>query len=138
MNFQILNQDGTHISYNELDQEAAEFWGVEIDTKWYAQPTHIIHIATPNWHDLIKVAVNNYNHYHYGWKGIVDTLLSVHLKGKNVKGGSDKKSDTFEDISIVQMSAEEFNEIVKFLQPYINLINHWGQKGYQIIFKPQS
>ena len=36
--FEILNKEGKAITMAELDKEAAEFWGKEIDPKNYANP----------------------------------------------------------------------------------------------------
>lgn len=37
--FQILNENGQALTLNELDAQAAAFWGKEIDPKEYANPT---------------------------------------------------------------------------------------------------
>ena len=36
--FQILDKNGKAITMAELDKEASEFWGKEIDPKHYANP----------------------------------------------------------------------------------------------------
>lgn len=36
--FQILNANGQALTMKELDKEAAEFWGKEVDSKYYANP----------------------------------------------------------------------------------------------------
>ena len=36
--FQILNTNGQALTMKELDKEAAEFWGKEVDPKYYANP----------------------------------------------------------------------------------------------------
>ena len=38
MGFQIKTKEGDSLELRLLDQEAANFWGVEVDPKYYASP----------------------------------------------------------------------------------------------------
>ncbi len=48
MKFQILNKEDKAISINELDKEAAEFWGQEVDPEHYASPYKKVEFTNPN------------------------------------------------------------------------------------------
>ncbi len=127
MNFQILDANKNPISLIQLNQEAAEFWNLEPSSKYYVKPSknHL------NWFDVIGGAIINKRNYYSGWTDVVNNLWEAQSEGINIQGGFNKETNTLDDISIIPMTSERFNNIVEYLKPYIDLINHWNKKGYQ-------
>ena len=98
--FQILNANGQALTMAELDKEAAEFWGKEIDPKNYANPfpdkvadegasfaermkidrDNALNNAQ-NWFDIIGRAIANQENYTTGWQNVAHTLVVRHLGG---------------------------------------------------------
>lgn len=127
MNFQILDANKNPISLIQLNQEAAEIWNLEPHSKYYVKPSNN-HL---NWFEIIGLAITTKTNYYSGWKDVVNNLWENQSEGTNIQGGFNKETNTLDDISIVPMPLERFNEIVKYLKPFIDLINHWNKKGYQ-------
>ena len=71
----------------ELDKEAAEFWGKEVDSKNYANPfpevegdsfaaiqTNALN-RSQNWFDIIGRAIATQENYTTGWQNVAHTLV---------------------------------------------------------------
>lgn len=129
MGFQIHNKDDQAINLNELDKEAAEFWGKTLDKASYAYPTkgpdH-----TGNWFDVIGYQIHNpETNYTSGWNNIKASLWSVQSTSMYDKLFDEKKyvdnDKEFTSLDIALMVTKEF------LKPYFDLIDHWESKGYK-------
>ncbi|HMT02783.1 MAG TPA: hypothetical protein PKD00_05655 [Burkholderiales bacterium] len=120
--FQILNKDGIAISMNTLDKEAAEFWNVKVDEKSYAKPND----NSMDWYNTVGYAITIQGNYTSGWHNVVTTMLDKHLQGfmLNMKV---KDKIELHDINILSRRLET---IIKFYQPYVDLVNYWMDKGY--------
>ena len=145
-NFRILNADGKAISISELDKEAAEFWGVEVNPKWYACPKRTNGVETINWFDCIGYKIANpihpYKKYSNLWMNIISDIVSEAYGDIFFKGDTTKNSkvelEQFHEVIIGEKTYYSLSEDVevridyniRYFQPYIDLINHWCEKGY--------
>jgi len=131
--FQILNKEGQPISMNILDQEAAEFWQVKHDAKYYASPTEK---SSSNWYDIIGWNIARQGNWTSGWANVVTTLMAESLgrclfqadKNSPIKLAEFVGTDFI--IHLEDKVEEEIAANLNFYRPYINLINHWIEKGY--------
>ena len=138
--FQILDKENNPISIKQLDKEAAEFWGKEVDPKWYANPsskeTHPLKQHS-NWYDTIGWTIAHKGNYTSGWHNVVNDLISETL-GQKFIDFEDKttvKVAEFQKSGETTLSLPEKVEIdiyfcLEYYKPYIQLINHWMGKGY--------
>ena len=145
--FQILNANGQALTMKELDKEAAEFWGKEVDPKNYANPfpevggnsfaairTNALNNAQ-NWFDIIGRAIANQENYTTGWQNVAHTLVVRHLGECLVNLRRDSPIKLAEFVGDGNIHLEESCEIklfatLDYFKPFINLINHWMSKGY--------
>lgn len=134
--FQILNKDGVAIAIKELDKEAATFWNKEVDDKYYANPypelTEDTIEATiqnadnisQNWFDTIGWQIANLEEFTQGWSAVAEQMVQVYLC-TGMLDANDRISFVSRELALFY-----FDMIVKKLQPYIDLINYWREKGY--------
>ena len=129
--FQILDRNNEPISINQLDQEAASFWGKEVDKKYYANPfkkkefvnssnlegeelkqaketfklkNRILQNAY-NWHTVLAKSIPNITNSN--WECVTSSIIDEVEKGEELK----------------PIMAEIY-------QPFLDLIKHWEKKGY--------
>jgi hypothetical protein len=115
MPFQIRDNNNKAISLKELDKEAAEFWKVPLDEKWYATPSGAIQDL--NWFDFIGFEIHKKSScYTHGWS--------------NVKCGLVK--NTLETFALLPFEnwKDKIDKKIAFLKPYFDLIDYWESKGY--------
>ena len=145
--FQILNAEGKALTMAELDKEAAEFWGKEVDPKHYANPfpkvegnsfsaiqTNALN-NTQNWFDIIGWNIAHQGNYTSGWQNVAHTMVTETLGECLVslhKGESIKLAKFVGDNNI---HLEEETELqlfttLNYFKPFIDLINYWMAKGY--------
>lgn len=145
--FQILNANGQALTMKELDKEAAEFWGKEVDSKNYANPfpevggnsfaalrANALNNAQ-NWFDIIGRAIANQENYTTGWQNVAHTLVVRHLGECLISLHKDEPIKLAEFVGDGDIHLEESCEIklfatLDYFKPFINLINHWMAKGY--------
>ena len=158
MGFQIKNKEGEAIAINELDKEAAEFWGKEVHKKDYANPSVITEDMTSfekamaevssNWFDIIGYCIHTEGNACSGWPNVVATMIAEHIGMKFIdtsEGYQDRPIVLPQFVSSKYLNAEgeerpamhlpdELEQriygLYMFYEPYINLINHWKAKGY--------
>lgn len=118
--FQVTNKEGIAITINQLDNEAATFWNKEVHLKAYACPTETIY--STNWYDCIGWAIANQNNYTTGWKNVLNYMINIQVEGMFIDKSNDKVDTVF--------APERLRTTLEYLQPYVDLINHWHQKGY--------
>lgn len=114
MGFQIRNAEGIAIPINELDKEAAAFWGHPVWDKNYITPSGSWN--STNWFDSIGWNIHAQGHYTKGWNNVKCSMMSVH---------------TAEFGMLTE--EEQLQRVVSnnlYLKPYMELIDHWAAKGY--------
>ena len=117
--FQIVDKEGKAVTLSELDKQAAEVWGVEVDEKHYAAPTKDeMKVSGLNWYDTIGFRIANPNQrWATGWKNVLNELFITCMNG------------------CAELEDEELHwQIVaakEFMKPYKQLINYWRAKGYE-------
>lgn len=150
MSFQIHNSEGIAIPINKLDEEAAIFWGKEIEPKNYACPQkkeegegnwHYISRCA-NWFDVIGYCIHSPGYACSGWSNVVATMITEPIGMKFIdtsEGYKDRPIPIVEFVSdpntLGQMHLpnnieEKIWGVLTFYKPYIELINHWQSKGY--------
>lgn len=145
--FQILNAEGKALTMTELDKEAAEFWGKEIDSKHYANPfpkvegnsfsaisANALNDAH-NWFDIIGWNIANQGNYTTGWQNVVHTMVTENLGECLVRLNKDKPIELAEFVGDTEMHLEdsweeELYSTLTYYKPFVALINHWMAKGY--------
>lgn len=154
MSFQILNKEGNAIPINELDKEAAEFWGKQVHLEQYASPfkpepgmseMDILRAdMTSNWFDVVGRAIHQQGFALSGWANVVHTMIAEHISSKFIdssKGYEDRPvlvpefvEEITDDASKVYHLPDKIEikiwGILAYYRPHINLINHWQSKGY--------
>lgn len=152
--FQILDKDANALTMAELDKEAAEFWGKEIDPKHYANPfpkkvadenaslSEKMRVKyenamndTFNWFDVIGWNIANQGNYTYGWQNVVHTMVTQSLGECLVRLNKDEPIKLAEFVGDTEMHLgsnweEELYATLTYYKPFIDLINHWMAKGY--------
>ena len=152
--FQVLDKDAKALTMAELDKEAAEFWGKEIDPKHYANPfpeekvsedaplSEKIRIKYENARnnacnqfDVIGWNIANQGNYTYGWQNVVHTMVTQTLGECLVRLDKDKPIKLAEfvgddEIHLESSWEKELYSIINYYKPFIDLINHWMAKGY--------
>lgn len=113
--FQILDKDNNPIPINELDKQAAEFWNVTFDAKWYASPTEM----GTNWYDSIGFNIAYPGKFTGGWDGVKIELITTNLQ--------------FAALNLIHKkpTATTIVSIIDHYKPYFDLIDHWANQGYQ-------
>lgn len=138
----------------ELDKEAAEFWGKEIDPKHYANPfpdkvadegasfAERMKIERDNalnncsnWFDIIGWNIANQGNYTSGWQNVAYTMIAENLGECLISLHKDEPIKIAEFVGDDDIHLEESCEIklfatLDYFKPFINLINHWMAKGY--------
>ena len=152
--FQILDKDAKALTMAELDKEAAEFWGKEIDPKNYANPfpkkvadenaslSEKMRIRfenaqnnTCNWFNVIGWNIANQGTYTYGWQNVVHTMVTENLGECLVHLNKDEPIKIAEFVGDTEIHLESSWEealysTLNYYKPFIDLINHWMAKGY--------
>jgi hypothetical protein len=135
MGFQIKDKEDKPIAINILDAEAAEFWGKVPDKKWYANPAKITEDMSKleryraesdnNWFDMIGYCIHSPQlrlPYYSGWKDVKNNLLIKYMTSSLLKGEEPNDPEYVKGM---------FEHLINdHLKPYMELINHWQQKGY--------
>ena len=119
MSFKILNSENQPVPINELDREAAEFWGQPIKDREYATPKleeEISFYFVPNWFDKIGHAIHRPEKYTKGWDDVKCTMMASALGGIALKTPEQAK--------------EYLGVCFDVLKPYFDLVDHWASKGY--------
>ena len=148
--FQILDKEGKALSMRQLDNEAAAFWGKEVDPKWYATPpvdttgmSEVQKIRADmagNWFDKIGWHIATVREYSGGWKDVIRTMIGESLISSFI---SDEKESSEKPIQVYYMTGDPEVKLelhiesemgvyaaLNYFKPYIELINHWHSKGY--------
>lgn len=113
--FEIYNADGKEITYQELNQEAAEFWGVPVEE----EPYHMFNSARPKgkyffdlYFGIIEPVLN-----------LEEGLIDYHdLIGRMVGNLSGD----------FQINPRSLKKLIDNMAPLIKLVRHWQDKGYKI------
>ena len=107
MKFLILNEIGSALSMEELNKEAAEFFGVPYKEEEYAKPRG----KSLNWCCAIGYSMTNLPHKGLlHWNDLVKQIIQMSVFYTN-----------------------SFEELITFIQtyrPYIELCYYWKSKGY--------
>lgn len=158
MAFQIKNKEGKAIAINELDKEAAEFWGKEVHKKNYANPVkdtddmseieRIRAEMSSNWFDIIGWCIHSQGNACSGWPNVVATMIAEHIGMKFIdtsEGYQDRPIVLPQFVPSKYLNAEGEERpavhlpdkleqgiygLYMFYEPFIDLINHWQAKGY--------
>lgn len=151
MAFQILDNQGVAIPINKLDEEAAIFWGKELNKKSYATPFKLqeginsIDEMCSNWFDIIGRSISSQGDFFSGWSNIVHTMIAdlIGTKFIDFSVGYDKRNVTVyypedvlnEDGGVIDVLFPDnikrgIYATLSFHKPFIELINHWQSKGY--------
>ena len=152
--FEILDKNAKALTMAELDKEAAEFWGKEIDPKHYANPfpKKVADEDAPlsekmrikyenarnnacNWFDVIGWNIANQGTYTYGWHNVVHTMVTENLVECLVSLRENEPIKLAEFVGDTEIHLEsswekELYSIINYYKPFIDLINHWMAKGY--------
>lgn len=152
--FQILNTNGQALTMKELDKEAAEFWGKEVNPKYYANPfpnkvadegaslSEKIRIQSENarnnvsnWFDIIGWNIANQGNYTSGWQNVVHTMVTENLGECLVSLRKDEPIKLAEFVGDTEIHLGDSWEIklysaLNYYKPFVDLINHWMAKGY--------
>lgn len=124
MAFEIHDSSGQAVSLNELDKQAAEFWGKEISVKHYASPSD----NHQNWFDGIGYIVHS-PHIKgeiTSWKEYKRNVWSMLTEGGFI---GDKYLYGF-DMTDEQIAAK-VKSTRNYLKPYFDLVDLWESKGYK-------
>ncbi len=114
--FQILDKEGIAININDLDREAAEFWGKPVYSPYGS-----------NWFDLIGYNIANQGNYTSGWDNVVVSMQNANLQALLINTKNKEKIEIIDNESIM----DRIENIKAYYQPFIDLINYWISKGYQ-------
>lgn len=108
--FQILDKNNHPISLDELDKEAANFFGVEVKDDTYASPNNILCFDWFNW---IGSAIANLegDRLHAEWSEVVGYLCRVQ--------------------AIRMHTVDELIADINKIRPHIELCIYWREKGYK-------
>jgi hypothetical protein len=140
--FRVNDANGEAVDMHILDKEAAEFWGKELKEKEYANPSPIF-VNTQNLEGK-ELMMAELDHQFYRTASNWFDTIGYQIANPRVKVnyGKDPHWDNVRnDLWITQMSGyydiEDTDELCKktiaskrYLQPYLNLIKHWEDKGY--------
>lgn len=113
--FEIYNAEGKEITYQELNVEAAEFWGVPVEAE---EPYHMFNSARPKgkyffdlYYGIIEPVL-----------GCEEGLVNYHdLIGKMVGNLSGD----------FQINPRSLKQVIDNMSPLIKLVRHWQDKGYK-------
>lgn len=140
MSFKILTASGEAIAINRLDEEAAAFWGKEVQAKSYTTPDEpkgedeseiqFWGRQHGNWFDIIGHQIHSWESYNkMTWKSISQNLLAdTTLLDVLLPDGTpvlwDNETGLEESIQVRIIGCLEY------IRPYIALMKHWEAKGY--------
>lgn len=140
--FQICNKEGEAITINQLDKEAAEFWGKEPHVKWYATPTGQSN-SYSNWYDMLGRAILDEDKYRTHWTNwsepykkmawceVVCRMSLVNINDVLVDANKPEGAERYE---MTIRSEKDAIEVLlgarMFLLPFMELAKHWEDKGY--------
>ena len=145
--FKILNAEGHALTMAELDKEAAEFWGKEIDPKHYANPfpkeegnnlsamrANALNNSL-NWYDIIGWNIAHQGNYTTGWRNVAHTMVTETLGECLVNLRKDEPIKLAEFVGDTELHLPDEIEIkicstLNYFKPFIDLINHWMSKRY--------
>lgn len=105
MAFEILDKENNAIQLDELDKQAAAFWGVDYSTSQYAKPK----MHGENWFDIIGWEISHENCNR--WEQVRDGL----------KARCGRYSD----------NGSEFDQYLIFFKPFLDLVKHWAELGHK-------
>jgi hypothetical protein len=131
MGFQIKDKEGNAIPINELDKEAAEFWGKTPDDKYYANPMpEPLEDATlsekvraegssmaMNWFDNIGWNIANPGNYTSGWNNVKVDLWQIQIASCVLKENK---------VEVLEYVGYHYD----YIELFLDLIDHWAEKGY--------
>jgi len=140
MGFQIKDAKGEPIGINKIDEEVAQFWGVEVEKKSYASP--IVVTPLPDGYNRDDDA-GELNKKHFDQLTRKITCNWFDQIGLIIDGGA----DTWDEVKrrylepyqgIVEKykdkpNAEEIRKMVMDtppVKPFADLIEYWRGKGY--------
>ena len=150
MSFQIHNEEGQAIGINELDKEAAEFWGKKVADRSYAHPTpepewdkisdsterfkaemNYARAVVGNWFDTIGYQIHSPStNWTSGWDNVKAGLWVIQ--------STDYYKCLFDTKTYQDDTGKEHTELdirlavtKSYLKPYYDLIDHWAAKGYK-------
>lgn len=129
MSFRITNANGDALSMKELDQQAAQFWGKEVDPKYYATPFLMKDGMTSmqkaqvrvsgNWFDTIGWNIHHpSSNWTSGWDNIKASMWSV------------SSTSLYEFLNKPEQMSTQIEGIADYIKPYFALIDHWSSLGY--------
>lgn len=115
--FQIADQNNEPISLNELDRQAALFWGVELQDKVYACPDK----GMINWFDRIGWSIAHQGRFTTGWDNVKLALLQGTIE--------------FATYRVITKEQNDFSisTAIEWCKPYLDLIDYWAGCGYKPI-----
>jgi hypothetical protein len=109
MGFQFKNsQTGYKYYLTDIDEIAANFWGVEVDSKWFAAPKD----RSTSWFDKIGWAIDQIEGKSLDKDNITMPEIVAYMIYLETKYAGDK------------INLEYYLKWVEYLQPYIDLCNH--------------
>jgi hypothetical protein len=119
MSFAIKNGFGNSLNINELDQEAAIFWGVKPDDKWYASFMKKPEVFA-NWEEELKFTKERML---CNWH---DTI------GWMIQESEAKDWHTVKAHFLMPYSKHNIEEVISHpsIKPTLDLIAFWEAKGY--------
>lgn len=159
--FEIHNSDNQAIPLEELNKEAAKFWGKELDPNFYANPTQpfsnpdnlvgkelvkaqMIHSirTSPNWFDAIGWYIANQKSYYRGWTNIAASMMVELIGMRFINSSPGYNEKPVKIAEVIYLNSDPYPSLslditiqiastLKYFKPYIDLINHWQSKGYK-------
>ena len=107
MKFQIINKEGNPLSMEELDKDAAEFFGVQYNEHQYAKPNP----RSEDWCNVIGYIIVTYPRKgDLTWEGLISRISFIS--------------------AFAAHSSDEYHRYIMGYKPHIELCYHWKTKGY--------
>lgn len=133
--FQILDKAGQPIPINLLDEEAAAFWNIQVDKKCYAAPDQ----RSSNWFDVVGHHIAYFKEqYEPGWDDIANSIYRAFVGDPFTYQTSNESGEIYGNNKSAPVKVSGYFNVDKgfdywlqVIKPYIDLINHWGEKGYK-------
>ena len=140
--FKILNAEGKALTMEELDKDAAAFWGKEVDPEHYANPfpkekgayANALNNAK-NWYDIIGWNIANIPSKNVSWYAVAHEMTAEYIRSCIMPFYDGEPIEIAEFVGDNETHLEESCETslfytLNFYRPFIDLINHWMAKGY--------
>lgn len=108
MDFKIIHNERA-LTIDELDKEAAAFFGVEYNDNEYAKPSKY----NFDWTDIIIHAISCVNERNINWTKVIEKILS--------------------NTTSLTRSYDDLQKSIKMFRPYIELCYFWQAKKYIIV-----